>query len=111
MADILIVDDQPTVRRLVSRALTAEGYRIRAIYDAALTWDHIKMLQPDLVLLNGLSDRFDSFGLLVDIKRRYPKYPVLVYVIRSFDAIDNLKQAISGVLDDIRAESLQFAVV
>jgi hypothetical protein len=52
------------------------------------------------VLLNSLSDRLDSFELLIDIKRGYPKFPVLVYVIKSFDAVERLKEAITGVLDE-----------
>jgi DNA-binding NtrC family response regulator len=102
MASILIVDDQPHVRKLVSKALVAEGYRITAIDDAELTWEHVGGLLPDMILLNCLSERFDSFGLLVDIKSRYPKYPVLVYVIQNLDALGSLKQAIAGVLDDLR---------
>ncbi|MBL7180391.1 MAG: response regulator [Pseudomonadota bacterium] len=102
MASILIVDDHPHVRKLVSKGLAAEGYRITAIDDAALTWEHIQALAPDLVLLNCLSERFDSFALLVDIKSRYPKYPVLVYVIQHVDAMVSLKQAITGVLDEIQ---------
>jgi len=100
MTSILIVDDQPHVRKLVSKSLSAEGYQIEAIGNPALTWEHIRELQPDLVLLNSLSDRFDSFELLIDIKRGHPKFPVLVYVIKSFDAVERLKEAITGVLDE-----------
>jgi len=65
-----------------------------------LIWEHIRERQSDLVLLNSLSDRLDSFELLIDIKRGYPKFPVLVYVIKSFDAVERLKEAITGVLDE-----------
>ncbi len=100
MASILIVDDQPHARKLVSKSLSAEGYQIEVIGNSALTWEHIRELQPDLVLLNSLSDRFDSFELLIDIKREHPKFPVIVYVIKNFDAVERLKEAITGVLDE-----------
>lgn len=100
MASILIVDDQPHVRKLVSKSLSAEGYQIEATGNPALIWEHIRERQSDLVLLNSLSDRLDSFELLIDIKRGYPKFPVLVYVIKSVDAVERLKEAITGVLDE-----------
>ena len=102
MASILIVDDQPHVRKLVSKALTSDGYQVATIDDASLTGEYIRKLQLDLLLLNCLSEGFDSFELLMDIKREDPKFPVLVYVIKSLKAIDSLKEAITGVVNENR---------
>jgi len=42
MDSILIVDDQPHVRKLVSKSLSAEGYQIEATGNPALIWEHIR---------------------------------------------------------------------
>jgi len=102
MARILIVDDQHPVGKWISTALTADGYRISAIGDAASVLERIRKLHPELVLLDSLSDRFDSFTLLMDIKREHPKIPVLSYVINSMDDMDRLKEAIAGLLGENR---------
>jgi CheY-like chemotaxis protein len=102
MVSILIVDDQPYVRKLVSKSLTSDGYQITTLYDASLAWEYIRKFQLDLLLLNSLSEGFDSFELLMDIKSEYPKFPVLIYVIRSLNAIDSLKEAIIGVVNENR---------
>jgi DNA-binding NtrC family response regulator len=98
MASILILDDQPHVRKLVSKALTFDGYQVETIDDVTLMREYIQRLQLDVLLLNSLSEGFDSFELLMDIKREDPKFPVLLYVIQSFNAIDSLKEAITGVV-------------
>jgi len=98
MAIILIGDDQLRVRKQVSIELAAEGYDVTTVGDDKAVFKNIRKLQPSMVLLNALSDNFDSFNLLLDIKRYNPKLPVLVYVIKSFDAIISLKDAIDGVL-------------
>lgn len=105
MANILIVDDQPHVRKLISRALTSDGYQVSTIDDAALARGYIRKLQFDVLLLNSLSEGFDSFELLMDIKHEDPKFPVLVYVIKNFNAIDSLKEAITGVVNENRLPS------
>lgn len=102
MASILILDDQPHVRQLISKALTSDGYQVATIDDAALAKEYVRNLQSDVLLLNSLSEGFDSFELLMDIKREVPKFPVLVYVIKSFNAIDSLKEAITGVVNENR---------
>jgi len=102
MASILIIDDQPYVRKLVSKSLTSDGYQVATIDDTSLTGEYIRKLQLDLLLLNCLSEGFDSFELLMDIKREDPKFPVLVYVIKSLKAIDSLKEAITGVVNENR---------
>ena len=106
MVSILIMDEQPYVRKLVSKSLTSDGYQVATINDASLIWEYIRKFQLDLLLLNSLSEGFDSFELLMDIKSEYPKFPVLVYVIKNLKAIDSLKEAIGGVVNENRlAES------
>ena len=102
MASILIVDDQPYVRKLVSKSLAYDGYRITILDDASLIWQYIKRFQWDVLLLNSLSEGFDSFELLMDIKSEYAKFPVLIYIIKSLNAIDSLKEAITRVLNENR---------
>ena len=102
MALILIVDDECPARRNIIKSLTDEGYRMISIDDTAATWAYITRFKPDLVLLNGLSDRFQSFDLLNDIKKKASNYPVLVYMVKDDDALKKLKQAIAFALFEVR---------
>lgn len=103
MERILIVDDQLGAGKRISKAMTAAGYRTSAIDDAASALERIRTHPPELVLLGSLSERIDSLKLLRDIKRENPKIPVLAYAIKSFDAIDRLREATAGLLGENRA--------
>lgn len=99
MKKILIADEQPYIRSLLSKELAKGGYRVVNLGAVELIWEHIKDSRPDLVLLGLHLEDFDSWKILRDIKRKVPGLPVLIYVIKSFDSIYILKQAINQVLD------------
>lgn len=115
MANILIVDDQPCVRELLSEELMSEGYGVATAGDAESISGHLRFAQPDLVLLDLYLDGPEGVGVLRDIKREDPDLPVIIftaydsyrddlrlsqadgYVIKSFD-LNELKEKIADVL-------------
>ena len=52
MARVLIVDDEPTICRLVRAALETEGHEVLEAGDGVLGLSLAKLEQPDLVLLD-----------------------------------------------------------
>jgi DNA-binding response OmpR family regulator len=117
MANILIVDDQPYFRELLSEELTQEGYRVSGIGDAESIHGHLTDSLPDLVVLDLCLDGFEGWEVLRIIKRKDPNLPVLIvtaydsfaddprvsqadgYVVKSFVALDELKQKIADALE------------
>jgi len=99
MAKILIVDDQPYIQTFLSKELAKEGYQVENLGAVELILEYVKDFRPDVVLLGLHPENYDSWGILKDTKRKVPGLPVLIYVIKSFDAINSLKQAINEVLD------------
>ena len=99
MATILVADDQPYIRTLLSKELAKEDYQVVNLDDVELILEYAKDFRPDVVLLGLHLKNSDSWEIFRDIKRKVPGLPVLIYVIKSFDAINGLKQAIKEVLD------------
>lgn len=115
MPSILIVDDQPCVRVLLSEELVADGYRVEALGDAESVRTRLRFMRPDLVLLDLYLDGADGWELLRDIKRQHPQLPVFIvtaydsfvddprlsqadgYFVKSLNFID-LKQRIAQML-------------
>jgi len=95
---VLIVDDHPQESKLLTRELTVDGYQVKVIDKADMIWINISVHEPDLVLLNCIPDKFESFELLVNIKEVYPHLPVLVYIINSIDALVDLKETVNFLL-------------
>ena len=115
MPNILIVDDQPCVRELLSEELVHEGYQVESVGDAESVRAHLRSSRPDLVLLDLFLDGPNGWEVLRDVKMQHPHLPVLIvtaydsfaddprlsqadgYVIKSVDLME-LKQKIAKVL-------------
>ena len=115
MTKILIVDDQPCVRELLSEELILEGYRVAMAGDVESVRENLRFSKPDLVLLDLYLDGAEGFRVLRDIKEQNPNLPVIIftaydsyvddprlsqadgYVIKSID-LDELKGKIADVL-------------
>ena len=116
MSNILIVDDQPHVRELLSEILAHEGYQVASVGDVQSMWRHLRDSPPDLVLLDLYLNGSKGWDVLRDIKSIDPNLPVLIvtgydsyvndprlsqaagYIIKSISAFDELKEKIAEVL-------------
>ena len=79
MAKILIIDDQPYVRELLSEELTDEGHRVTSAGDAKSALKRLKASSPDLVVLDLYLEGANGFGVLHRIKKQHPGLPVVIF--------------------------------
>ena len=72
--DILIVDDEPDIRELVSGVLEDEGYTTRTAATSDEAFTALAELRPSLVLLDVWlkGSKLDGLEVLDEIKRRDP---------------------------------------
>jgi len=78
MAKILIVDDQPCVRKLISQELIQEGHEVESFAIPSLLMEHLKSTLPDLVLLEPHFHGSQGWELLRYIKKQAPDLPVFI---------------------------------
>lgn len=100
--DILIVDDEPDIRDLVSGVMEDEGYSTRSSANSDDALAEIGARRPSLVLLDVWLEgsRLDGLDLLEEIKRRDPTIPVIV--ISGHGTLDTAVAAIRrGAIDFI----------
>jgi len=77
MACILVVDDEPPIRRLLRNTLTVQDYRVAEAATAAEALDSLQRDKPDLIILDlGLPD-VDGMDLIRKIRARSP-VPIVV---------------------------------
>jgi two-component system, OmpR family, alkaline phosphatase synthesis response regulator PhoP len=95
---ILVVEDDPGIRRGVSSALTASGYRVleaacgRTGLTAALEND------VNLVLLDVVIPGMDGFAVLEQIRSALPTLPIIMLTARG--AEDDRVRGLRGGADD-----------
>lgn len=77
--DVLVVDDNPWIRKLLADVLGSEGYQVAAAEDGATAIERLQHEAPDLVLLDIIMPGIDGWGVLDSIARM-PEPPRVVIV-------------------------------
>jgi DNA-binding response OmpR family regulator len=70
MAEVLVVDDDPDIRLLVSFALEDSGYTVRQATDGAAALAAIEKSEPDAMVLDVMMPGTDGFGVLRGMRQR-----------------------------------------
>jgi len=68
MARILVIDDEPALRRMLSRALASAGHFVLEAKDGRLGLDAIRQHHPDLVLCDVNMPEMSGFELLQAVR-------------------------------------------
>jgi len=80
---ILVIDDEPAIRRFLRTSLGAEGYRILEAEDGAKALEAFRRDAPDVVVLDlGLPDA-DGFDIITHIRGAGSNVPIIVLSSRT----------------------------
>lgn len=79
MPSVLIVDDEPNIRRMVGALLGAEGYEVRDAQDGATGLTRALETEPDAVLLDlMMPGELDGLETLARVREALPDVPVIM---------------------------------
>ncbi len=78
---VLVVDDEPQIRRALRTALTGNGYEVTTADGGGAALETIAAWQPDIVVLDLVMPGFDGFAVLRDL-RGWSDVPVIVLSAR-----------------------------
>ncbi len=103
MARILVVDDEPSIVKLVSATLRARGHTVYEASDGQQALADVKVLEPDLVILDIMMPSIDGREvrkrLLADPKTA--KIPVIhLSAVGDFEGqLDAMEESTEGFTD------------
>jgi DNA-binding response OmpR family regulator len=80
-AKVLVVDDEPMVRDVLSRYLEQAGFQVRAVEDGQQALDQFAAHSPDIVLLDLMLPRIDGLEVF-ERMRRVAGTPVIMLTAR-----------------------------
>ncbi len=88
MPDILVIDDDPSIRMLVSDVLEIEGYTVRCAEDGFAGLRAIEGRRPDCVVLDVMMPGLDGHAVLQRIRAADggPDLPVVMLTAAADDA-------------------------
>ncbi len=79
---ILVVDDEPMVREVVTTYLEREGFVVQEAHNGKAALEMLTTVEPDLVLLDIMLPYVDGFSILTAL-RRTSDVPVILLTARS----------------------------
>ena len=79
MSSVLIVDDEPNIRRMVSALLTSEGFEVRDAAEGTIGLSRVGESCPDVVLLDlMIPGELDGLQTLARLRTMVPDVPVIM---------------------------------
>jgi two-component system, OmpR family, response regulator MprA len=98
MARVLVVDDEPAVRRALERALTLDNYNVEVAADGQEALDSLAVQPADAVVLDIMMPRVDGLEVARRMRRAGDRTPILMLTAR--DAIDDRVEGLDVGADD-----------
>ena len=78
MDSILIIDDEPQIRKLLSRMMELEGYEVFQAADCQSTLKQLKLHKPQVVLCDVFLPDGNGVDMVTTIKKLYPELEVIL---------------------------------
>ncbi|HYP18141.1 MAG TPA: response regulator [Opitutus sp.] len=69
MTKILLIEDEPTMRKNMLRMLSLEGYDTVGAEDGEAGLAAVRAQRPDIVLCDVMMPKLDGFGVLAAVRR------------------------------------------
>jgi two-component system, OmpR family, response regulator MprA len=82
MAELLIVDDDRSIRRMLERTLTAEGYGVRTESDGGAALAAVERSVPDLLILDVAMPGLDGLAVAKRVRAKGLPLPILFLTAR-----------------------------
>lgn len=99
---ILVVDDDPAVRDLLTRQMSLNGWQIECASDGRDGFSRLEANRPGLILLDLMMPEMDGFEFLTELRRRshLRQIPVIVITAKTLTAneLERLRGSMIRVL-------------
>lgn len=85
-ADILLADDDPTLRKGLTRQLASAGFSVRPAKDGDEALAMFRVRRPDLLLLDIDMPRLGGFSVCTQVRQVDPTVPILFLTANASEA-------------------------
>lgn len=102
LADVLIVDDEPDVAKIIAMNLEFGGYQVRIAHNGLEALEEVARKKPDCILLDIMMPVMDGWEVMRTLKADPAKaeIPVIVVTARQSD-VDRIKGFSGGAVEYI----------
>ena len=84
---VLLVEDESTLQKLISRYLLAAGYVVETALDGLDAIAKLRAGLPELIISDLNMSRMDGFEFLQVMRTRFPQIPIMLIGDDAYDAL------------------------
>jgi two-component system response regulator MprA len=95
---VLLVDDDASIRRMLERTLTAEGYDVAAVGDGGAAMAAVERSVPDAIVLDVAMPGMDGLAVTQRLRGKGLAVPILLLTAR--DALEDRVAGLDAGADD-----------
>jgi two-component system, chemotaxis family, chemotaxis protein CheY len=77
MANVLVIDDEEQLRRLVARILRAEGHEVRVAANGREGLQMFREARPALLITDIVMPDQEGIETIIELRREAPEFPIL----------------------------------
>jgi len=92
---ILLVEDEPTLQKTLSLALTQEGYEVKSALDGEIGLRLAKETKPDIILLDLILPKMDGFEVLDELKKDEFTKNIPVIVLTNLESTQDIEKSLA----------------
>lgn len=100
LADILIVDDQEIISRLLEETLRSEGYAVRIAYNGLDALEEVQKQKPDLIITDMLMPKMNGNDMVMKLKESADTRLLPVIMLTGLFDFENKVRALEIGVDD-----------
>lgn len=100
LADILIVDDQEIILKLLEETLRSEGYAVRVAFNGLDALEQVQKQKPDLIITDMLMPKMNGNDMVAKLKQSADTRLIPVIMLTGLFDFDNKVRALEIGVDD-----------
>src|SRR6266581_431938 len=104
--DVLLVEDDPRIARVVERALTDVGHRVEVARDGLEGLTSAERGSHDLLVLDVMLPEMDGFEVARELRRQKMRTPILMLTAR--DSVPDRVRGLDAGADDYLCKPFAF---
>ena len=105
MANILVVEDDENLNRIICSYLVQNNYRVRGCHDPVEAYKLLESETFDLIISDIMMPKVNGFAFAEEIRRDYPMMPVLF--ITALDDLASKKKGFDAGVDDYMVKPVE----
>jgi putative two-component system response regulator len=107
IANILVVDDDPAVQRMIRRILGRAGYNVLLANGGQEAFDKIAANLPDLIMLDLSMPMLDGFEVATHLKSQSETREIPIILITGLDSSQNHVKALDAGANDFLSKTAE----